>query len=69
VFLFVRDLVGSHTRPVKELKDFEKITLAPGESRSVTFSINSSKLAFWTEEKVWKAEAGKFNVWIGKNSQ
>jgi beta-glucosidase len=69
VFLFVRDLVGSYTRPVKELKDFDRVTLNQGESTSVSFIINSDKLRFWTKDKEFKAESGKFNVWIGKNSQ
>ena len=63
----MRDLVGSYTRPVKELKDFERVTLSPGESTSVSFVINSDKLKFWTKNKEYSAEAGKFNVWIGKN--
>jgi beta-glucosidase len=65
----VRDLVGSYTRPVKELKDFDRVTLSAGESTSVSFVLNSDKLRFWTRDKEFKAEAGKFNVWIGKNSQ
>jgi len=68
VFLFVRDLVGSFTRPVKELKDFVRVTLAPGESTNVPFVLSSDKLKFWTADKEWKAEAGKFNLWIGPNS-
>ncbi len=68
MFLFVRDLVGSFTRPVKELKDFTKITLAGGQSTTVSFILNSNKLRFWTKDKEFKAEAGKFNVWIAKNS-
>lgn len=68
VFMFVRDLVGSYTRPVKELKDFSRVTLTPGQSTTVTFTINSDKLAFWTSDKQYKAEPGKFNVWIGGSS-
>jgi beta-glucosidase len=68
-FLFVRDLVGSLTRPVKELKDFERVTLSPGESKTVSFVVNSEKLKFWTKNKEFAAEAGKFHVWIGKNVQ
>jgi beta-glucosidase len=68
VFLFIRDLVGSYTRPVKELKDFERVTLAAGQSTTVSFTINSDMLSFWTRDKEYKAEAGKFNVWIGKDS-
>jgi beta-glucosidase len=66
--LFVRDLFGSYTRPVKELKDFRRVTLNSGESTSVTFVLNSSSLKFWTKDKVFKAEPGKFNVWIAKNA-
>lgn len=68
VLLFIRDLVGSYTRPVKELKDFKRVTLNSGESTSVTFVLNSSSLGFWTKDKVFKAEPGKFNVWIAKNA-
>lgn len=68
VMLFVRDLVGSYTRPIKELKDFTRVTLNPGQSTNVTFVINSDKLKFWTMDKVEKAEPGKFNVWIGPHS-
>ncbi len=69
VFLFIRDLVGSYTRPVKELKDFDRVTLAGGQSTTVSFTINSDMLRFWTRDKEFKAEPGKFNVWIGKNSE
>lgn len=65
----MRDLVGSYTRPVKELKDFARVTLGAGESTSVSFVLSSDKLRFWTMDKVFKAEPGKFNVWIGKNSE
>jgi beta-glucosidase len=68
VFLFVRDLVGSYTRPVKELKDFTRVTLASGQSTNVAFTLSSENLKFWTQDKEFKAEAGKFNVWIGSNS-
>lgn len=68
VFLFVRDLVGSFTRPVKELKDFARVTLSQGEETSVPFLLKSSSLSFWTKDKEYKAEAGKFNVWIGRNA-
>lgn len=51
VFLFVRDLVGSFTRPVKELKDFARVTLTPGQSTTVTFTLSSNILKFWTQDK------------------
>lgn len=55
VFLFIRDLVGSFTRPVKELKDFDRVTLGAGESTTVSFTINSDMLRFWTRDKEFKA--------------
>jgi beta-glucosidase len=66
--LFVRDLVGSYTRPVKELKGFKRTTLKPGESVTLTFVISSDDLCFWTKQKEWKAEPGTFSVWIGPNA-
>lgn len=55
VFLFIRDLVGSYTRPVKELKDFRKVTLLPGEIKGVVFSLSVEKLKYWTRDQVFKA--------------
>lgn len=66
--LFVRDLVGSYTRPVKELKGFSKNTLKPAESYTVTFILSSDDLRFWTKDNEWKAEPGRFTVWIGPNA-
>ena len=68
VQLYVRDLVGSTTRPVKELKGFEKIDLAPGESRPVTFTLRPGDLAFYTARGVWEAEPGEFEVFVGSSS-
>ena len=56
--LYVRDLVGSVTRPVKELKGFQKVDLAPGESREVTFTLKATDLAFYTASGKWEAEPG-----------
>ena len=67
MFLFVRDLVGSYTRPVRELKDFRRLTLLPGEIKGVSFTLDADKLKFWTKSQQCKAEPGKFNVWVGKN--
>jgi beta-glucosidase len=68
VQLYVQDVVGSITRPVKELKGFTKITLDPGGSTIVLFELNTESLTFFnsTNEKV--LEAGSFNVWVGPNS-
>ena len=68
VQMYIRDLVGSISRPVKELKGFEKIYLAPGESREVVFTIDEALLKFYNENLEFKAESGAFNVMVGTNS-
>lgn len=69
VQLYIRDLVGSVTRPVKELKAFEKIALAPGESKQVSFTLTQDDLAFYTRNMEFKAEPGDFKVFVGTNSE
>jgi beta-glucosidase len=69
VQLYTRDLVGSVTRPVRELKGFQKVELAPGQSRDVTFSIARADLAFYTARGRWEAEPGDFTVFVGANSR
>ncbi len=69
VQLYVQDKVGSVTRPVKELKRFERVSLDPGESRTVTFSLPVSELAFWNIDMKKEVEPGEFRLWIGTNSQ
>jgi beta-glucosidase len=66
--LYLRDLVGSLTRPVRELKAFERLELAPGESKTVEFALDEDALAFWTAEGVLRAEAGRFQVFVGGDS-
>lgn len=66
--LYTQDLVGSVTRPVKELKDFRQIELSPGESKVVSFTITSDDLRFHTQNMEYKAEPGKFTLYIGGNS-
>jgi beta-glucosidase len=68
VQLYTRDLVGSVTRPVKELKGFKKIMLKKGETKEVSFTIKSSDLAFYTRDMTFKAEPGDFKVFVGTNS-
>nr|MBA2330423.1 glycoside hydrolase family 3 C-terminal domain-containing protein [Flavisolibacter sp.] len=68
VQLYIRDMVGSITRPVKELKDFQKIFLRKGESREVTFTIDAEKLKFYNSQLKWVAEAGDFKLFIGTSS-
>ncbi len=68
VQLYVRDLVGSVTRPVKELKGFSKITLAPGESKKLTFTITPDDLKFYNGELQLVNEPGEYHVFIGGSS-
>ena len=69
VQLYLRDLVGSTTRPVKELKGFEKIYLKAGESRVVNFTITPEMLKFYNYNLQFVAEPGEFEVMIGGNSR
>jgi len=69
VQLYIHDLVGSITRPVKELKGFERINLRAGESRKVTFTITPDLLRFYNYDLKHVAEPGDFDVMIGTNSQ
>ena len=63
--LYVRDLVGSITRPLKELKGFQKIMLKSGESKVVTFTLSADDLAFYHPNLEKKAEAGDFDIMVG----
>jgi len=68
VQLYLRDRFGSVVRPVKELKDFRKISLQPGETKTVQFIINKEKLSFYNDKLQWIAEPGVFDVMIGSAS-
>lgn len=68
VQLYIRDLVGSYTRPVKELKGFELVSLAANETKTITFTIDESTLAFYTANNRWEAEEGEFTVFVGGSS-
>jgi beta-glucosidase len=68
VQLYVRDLVGSVTRPVKELKGFQKISLKKGEKRTVRFTLTDADLAFTRQDMSWGSEPGAFRLWIGPSS-
>ncbi|RRN76381.1 beta-glucosidase, partial [Pseudoxanthomonas sp. SGD-10] len=68
VQLYVRDMVGSVTRPVKELKGFKKIFLKVGESKTVEFTINEETLKFYNSELDFVAEPGDFKVFVGNSS-
>jgi len=62
---YVHDLVGSRSRPRKELVAFETVDLEPGESATVTVEIEESDLAFWTADEAWAAEPGEFDLMVG----
>ena len=66
--LYLQDIFASITRPVKELKDFKKVMLAPGESKTIIFTIDKEKLSFYNQKMKWGAEAGEFNLMIGTAS-
>ena len=68
VQLYIRDLVGSVTRPIEELKDFTKIDLKPGETKHVEFTISPDKLKFYDINMNFVVEPGEFKVFVGKNS-
>jgi beta-glucosidase len=68
VQLYIRDLIGSTTRPVKELKGFELIELQPNESMKVDFIIDESTIQYFTANSKWEPEVGDFNVFIGGSS-
>ena len=69
VQLYIRDLVGSITRPVKELKGFQKIELKAGEAKTVSFTIGVNDLKFYNGDLKFVAEPGDFKIFIGGNSR
>ncbi len=69
VQLYLRDLVASVARPVKELKDFQKISLNAGETRELKFIIDKEKLWFYNQQLRWNAEEGTFELMIGSSSE
>lgn len=68
VQLYLRDKVGSVSRPVKQLKGFEKISLKPGESQTISFKINEEMLRFWRADMTYGSEKGEFVVMIGPDA-
>lgn len=68
VQLYVRDRVSSVTRPVKELKGFQRVTLQPGEKRTVTLTLSASALALWNADMKRVVEPGEFDIMTGANS-
>jgi len=69
VQLYVRDLVGNVTRPVKELKGFKRLRVEPGQTIKVDFELHSNDLAFYGRDNTLLVEPGNFHVWIGGSSE
>lgn len=68
VQIYVRDLVGSVVRPVKELKGFMRVTLKPGETKHLMYDLPVSDLAFWNRDMEYVVESGKFQLWVAGDS-
>ena len=67
--LYIRDMVASITRPVRELKNFQKIELEPGEDKEIEFDISEEDLKFWNNDKQFISEPGEFQLFIGTDSE
>ncbi|WP_020208726.1 beta-glucosidase BglX [Gilvimarinus chinensis] len=68
VQLYIRDLVGTRTRPIRELKGFQRVTLAPGESQAIHFELPTEALAFHNQNMEKVTEPGDFELWIAKDA-
>ena len=66
--LYVRDVIGSVTRPVRELKAWQKVYLAPGEEREILFTLTEKDLSFYRADMTWGIEEGRYDVWVGGDS-
>jgi beta-glucosidase len=69
VQLYIRDMVASIARPVKELKNFQKVFVKKGESKEIVFSITTDDLKFYNTDLKYVYEPGDFKVFVGGNSQ
>ena len=69
VQLYIRDVSASRVRPVKELKDFQKLSLNAGESKTVKFSMPANRLGFYDENGNWLLESGEYRIFVGTNSR
>jgi beta-glucosidase len=67
--LYIRDMVASTTRPVRELKGFKRVSLEPGASAEVVFTVTAADMAFCREDMKFAQEPGKFGVWVGENCE
>ncbi len=68
VQLYIQDLFASRARPVKELKDFQMISLKPGETKEVSFTVDAKTLEFYSANNTWESEEGDFKIFIGGSS-
>jgi beta-glucosidase len=66
--MYLRDEVSSVTRPIKELKDFTRVSIEPGETKKITFTITPEKLQFYNREMKRVVEPGTFQIMVGGNS-
>lgn len=69
VQFYIRDLVGSVTRPIKELRGFEKVMIKAGETKTITFKITNEQLSFYRQDLSYGSEPGKFQLFVGGNSR
>ena len=69
VQLYIQDISADISRPVKELKGFQKVMLAKGERRTISFRLTEKDLSYWNNELKFKADAGNFKVYVGGNSR
>jgi beta-glucosidase len=69
VQFYIRDLVGSVTRPIMELKGFEKVMIKAGETKTITFKITNEQLSFYRQDLSYGSEPGKFQLFVGSNSR
>jgi beta-glucosidase len=69
VQLYIRDCVSSVTRPVKELKGFERISLKPGQTKTVALPIGTEQLAFYNADMEYTVEPGEFEIMVGNSSR
>jgi beta-glucosidase len=68
--IYIHQQTGSASRPVRELKGFERVTLAPHEKKTVRFQLGEKELRYWNSaSKAWVQEPAKFDVWLGNDSE
>lgn len=66
--LYIQDVVGNLTRPIRQLKGYRKVTLAPGKSTTVQFELSAQDLAYHNADSELEIDPGEFNVWVGPNA-